>query len=1254
MTTSAQERNNGLIAHYRFNDENHIGKDSSPGGHHAEPSGLGKQPLLVSVKGRQAVRLHGGKHASSYLKLPEELLQGVDDNSGVTIAAWVYMEKGESVWERLFDFGAGPEGPYLFATRQFRGVCFAGTDLAVDPGKAYAIGEWHHVALSVAGTGGGTRSSGGPVLYVNGEAASDGSISQTSSGQYAKLRDWFRRFEDMAKAGGRYYIGASQYSADSDFMGCLSDFRVYGKALSGRDVVEIMCESLTDGEIAELALRHFLPVLPAVASQDIHLPSALMGGAVRIQWKSGNPSALSDEGKVDPSLNEPAHVSLTAVFLTGECTKETVYELTVLPNGVPAYTIEINGERELLDIGPDMYGLFYEDINNAADGGIYAELIQNRSFEAFEYDSYSHVCGEHGTSTGKKNAPLASWFGDTDKVAVMETGGLNEHFGILEKDVNARYIVGSEGMTLVNKGFNDTNGHCAIAVRDGQAYRFTVWAKSETGGSLTIQLQDAEGAAASQKLAIPVEKGSGWRKYGDREEIVLIGSRSLLGQLSITFGGEVAVDMVSLFPENVWGSQEEAASPSARSNYTGNPNYRLRRDLVETLLAMKPRFFRFPGGCISEGSHVWENVYDWKHSVGPIELRKENYNVWGYMMTLGLGYFEYFQLAEDLGALPLPVMACGVLCQARSDYANPAGGALRDYYIRNFTDLIDFAISMDFEGNQWAALRKEMGHAEPFDLRYLGIGNENWGTEFFANFEAFKSAVDAHMEEHYPGHVLHIISTVGAQADDDAYQEGWKFLSGARTGKETVTFTDGHDNIVETVEWYGKQNNYMDTIADEHYYRSNDYLLRNADRYNYYYRAYLEDGKLDERETSKVFVGEYASTDKNTLAGAVAEAAMMTGFERNADVVRLAAYAPLFNKVLTDGTYRWTPDCIWFDDETVWRTPNYYVQQLFAQHAGEKLLGSALHAYRNGKLEERRPRGGVLIGSGNGEIAVRSLRVISNADDAVWLEQDFTKPLDPRWKWLPEAEGGVWDAEEGLIFKAQAAGRNGLYFSAPEWSDYRVEVKAVKRSGTDGFFIGVGLGEPSVERRDVIEYAVGLEGDLTAVKVYKEGVEGYTLGDYSSSRSAGNLRTAIKEPVELGELYTLSANYGGGSGDKLIFGHETSKSAGRTIQCKLEAYHRDLFYSVTRDGEAMYVKLVNPDAADKPVRIAADHFGSGLSEKGEAIVLTGDKELAHLPNVNQKGNERVQPKRFALAADQKGIGLTLPAYSVTVVVWPFK
>ncbi|WP_019909043.1 alpha-L-arabinofuranosidase C-terminal domain-containing protein [Paenibacillus sp. HW567] len=1234
-----------MIAHYRFDDAGNPGKDSSGQNNHG--AATGKQPPVVSgVSGRPAVTFAGGKNGSSFIALPSTLLAGVSDNTGITVAAWVNFGKGTSVWERIFDFGNGETGPAVFLTRQLRGTLSAGGDLVVDPGRGFAGGEWMHIAISIIGTEGGKLSSAGPVVYVNGELVADGSISQTSSGNYAQLRRWFATLTETSNYSSNF-IGRSQYAADDDFAGSLSDFRIYKAGLSADKVIGVMCDSLTDEEIVKLAGDKYLSLPTAIVAHDLALPSDLLGGTVQVAWESSRPEVLSNGGRIQ-AIDAAHGVTLTAIVSKGSCTSRKSFEVSVIPPNLPPYTLNVHGNREILDVSDVLYGLFYEDINNAADGGIYAELVQNRSFESFAFDTYSHASGECGCSTGRNREPLFAWSGDVDRMSPQNSGGLNEFFNTTDKDANSYYVKVADGATIRNRGFADSNQHCAMSVRAGAKYDFTIWAKAEAAGTITVQLQSPDGGAVSDAVAVQVEGGGTWKKYGVDAKLVLTGSATVLGQLALTFAGEISIDMVSLMPQDVWGAGEEACSASAHANYQGNPNYRLRKDLVNALVDMHPKFLRFPGGCISEGSFIWENVYDWKDSVGDIELRKENYNVWGYMMTMGLGYMEYFQLAEDLNATPLPVMACGVLCQARSDYAHPAGGKLREYYIQNFTDLIDFAISTDFTGNEWAAMRRKMGHEAPFDLRYLGVGNENWGTEFYANFEVFKTSIDAYMERNYPGYTLHIISTVGAQADDDAYQQGWKFLSGNMEGSAKVAFADGHEVIEETVTWYEKQQNYMDTIADEHYYRSNEYLLNNVDRYNYYYRATNPDGSVNGKETSKVFVGEYASTDKNTLAGAVAEAAIMTGFENNADVVLLSAYAPLFNKVLTDGTYRWTPDCIWFDDETVWFTPNYYVQQLYAKYLGDKVLKTSFSTYKNGKTAELVPHGGIEIATGNAEVAMKRVTVTSNKDGSVLLDQDFAQQLDPAWQVIPGSAGSVVRAGEGLVLKAQTGGLNGLYILNDNWTDYKVEVVATRLAGEEGFYVGAGLTDIHPGTKNVIEYAIGYGGNATGVKVYKQGVEAYTLGDYSSSTAAGNLRAAQYEELADNTEYTLTLNYGGGTGERLICSYTDGRTTSRILDYKLEAYNREIFSSVTKDAAHVYVKLVNADKVDKTTQL---HFHDlHVQTAAKLVTLTGDSSLVHVPNVNKKNNERVVPGERKVSVDGNAIVLNLPANSVNVLV----
>lgn len=1211
-------RQEKLIAWYSFADQNQIGKDSSGNENHAQAMGT-RHPVIKEVCGRTAAVFQGGEYGASYLELPRELLKDVGDQNGLTISTWVCGAKASNVWERIFDFGKGQTGPYLFLTRFMRGVCFAGTDLASDAGKAIPLNEWTHIAMTITGTQGGTLSSAGPRIYINGELAADGFISQTSSGTYKKLREWLATFEEVRNYQCNY-IGHSQFAADADFCGALSDFRIYQGALAEQDIIQLMCESLSDEQIIKLAKDKYLMAPPKIINGNVELAKMLVNGKVKVTWTTDRPDVIRTDGSVTPNANATG-VTIQAELSCGALKESKSFVSTVLPKEIAPYELTIHGNNEVLDISKTLYGLFYEDINNAADGGIYAEMIQNRSFESFHFDTYDVRSGENGASTGRIHTPLQFWFGETEKVTVKNQGGLNAHFQLEDADANAYYIEVAADTTLYNRGFCDHTHQRSMNLKTGNSYYFSVWAKAKTAGKMTLVLEDANHDAVSNVVTIDVDDSDTWGKY---YASALIANRDVLGQLSIHFESEMAVDMLSLMPADVWGAREEASSETAHINYLGNSNYRLRKDLVEALVEMHPTFLRFPGGCISEGSYIWENVYDWKESVGAVEVRKENFNVWGYGMTMGLGYMEYFQLAEDLHAEPLPVMACGVLCQARSDYANPAGGKLQKKYIQNFTDLIDFAISTDFEHNKWALLRKEMGHEAPFGLHYLGVGNENWGTEFFANFEAFKYAIDCHMQKNYPGYELYIISTAGAQADDDAYQQGWKFLAGYRKGGATVRFTDGEQSFDEDVTWYENNENYMDTIVDEHYYRSNDYLLENVDRYNYYYRAY-KDGRLDESQTSKVFVGEYASSDKNTLAGAVAEAAVMTGFEKNSDVVRLAATAPLFNKVVADGTYRWTPDAIWFDNESVWRTPNYYVQQLFAKYIGTKLLDTTYETYFHGEKKVLRPHGGILIAA-DGAVDWKKLIVTGNKTKNILFQHDFAK------------------ASEELQFFT-FANMAGFYLDAPEWQNYKVEVVVEKLDEHATIYVGAGL-----DGQNLLQYCVGDENRGTGLKVYKDGKEAYTMGDYSSSVYAGNLRACYDEKVAANQEYIVTVNYGGMDDKHVIcyyqeYGVEEQKGL---LECKLEAYNRDIFHSVTTDEGHVYAKLVNAEDFVKKVRINLD--GLMVAKQAEWIILTAEAELVHTSNVNTKEAELVKPVTKMVMVEGDYLELDLPANSVNVLI----
>lgn len=1180
-----------------------------------------KAPERIEINGIDGLKFWGGDHGNSYAKVRFDPEFTINDQNGFSFCAWVYFEKSQSIWERLFDFGNGQSGPYTFLTRRTRGVCFAGEDIAIDYFASLPEREWVHIAMTVEATKDGTSTYAGPKLYVNGVCVANGAVSQTSSGRYKAMKAFFDAM--TASKDMKYYLGHSQFSADPDFSGVLSKIVFAQYVMAEHEIVEELCAGMSDEALINMAFSKYLVGPKAIIDGDIVLPESLIGGEVKVIWKSSDEKTLTSDGKIG-NVSAPQSVLLTANLIRNNEERTKTYACTVISEEDLTHVVSLNHDENGIDISDKLYGLFYEDINNAADGGIYAEMIQNRSFEAFRYDIYDARSGIHGKSTGRIATPLAYWFGDIDKVQVKNEASLGEFLGATDPRANRTYISMPKGTLIENRGFCDQPHLNAITVKEGETYYLSLWMKGS--GTLLAYLSDALGEKVSDSLT--VECGaSDWVKIGDQRTLKFVAKKTEKVSLCLYALTDCNIDMISLMPEKVWGAEAEDG-PSAKRNVACNTNYRLRRDLVQSLKKMNPKFLRFPGGCISEGSYIWENVYDWKESVGPVETRVENFNVWGYMMTMGLGYYEYFQLAEDLGATPLPVMACGVLCQARSDYAHPAGGTLREKYIQNFLDLIDFALSEDFEQNNFAKMRRDLGHPEIFDLQYLGVGNENWGHEFFANFECFKKAIDEHVLVNYPERTLTIISTVGAQGDDDAYQKGWRFLSGFETESPVVAFSDGEKEIIEQVTYYEQDSDYMMTIADEHYYRSNEYLLNNADRYHYYAPG------------SQVFVGEYASTDKNTMAGALAEAAIMTHFEERSDVVKLAATAPLFNKVRGDGLYRWTPDCIWFDDDEVWHTPNYYVQSLFAQNIGTQIVPTKISGLSNGQMKTLEPFGGFEIPVIEGSILLRHIEVVDCVTGERLFEEHFDGSMDTKIEVFGDGVELNY-TKMGLVVKNKSTSPAGLRYEA-DWNNYTCKVLVTKIDGEDGLALGVGYKQDYDGAVSSLRFVLDCYDKTTGLKVIKRNIEGYKLGDFASSEVAGNLRGVYKKSVNLGQAYELEMIH---------------NSAAKTLTCKvdedrfeltyrLNPYSHDLFVTASEDERYQYIKLVNP--YEMPLKIAIETDKERFESKAICISLTGTSENISIENVNKKQKEVIHPIQTQLDLSELD-RWNLPAYSLQII-----
>jgi Alpha-L-arabinofuranosidase len=510
------------------------------------------------------------------------------------------------------------------------------------------------------------------------------------------------------------------------------------------------------------------------------------------------------------------------------------------------------------DIQPTMWGIFFEDINLAADGGIYAELVKNRSFEFA--------------------VPLMGWHilktDPSTGVEIINRGEVNS-----ANPRFARITVDNEPFGLVNDGFR------GMGVKQGVTYNFTIWAKQEEGSSVNmkIALLNAKDEVIGSSNILPDSKD--WKKYSAS---FVSSTTDPKGKLKIWFEGKgsVDIDMVSLFPGDTW------------KNRPGG----LRADLVQLLADLKPGFLRFPGGCIVEGRDL-ANRYQWKTTVGKVEDRKVMINRWNtefshrqtpdYFQSFGMGFFEYFQLAEDIGAEPLPIMNCGMACQYNTAEMVPVDKL--DPYIQDALDLIEFANGTP--DSKWGKVRADMGHPAPFSLKMIGVGNEQWGTQYFERYKVFVKVI----KEKYPN--IKIVTGTGPSPDG-------KFFDMAASELKKLKAD----------------------IVDEHYYASPEWFMNNATRYDTY-----------DRNSYKVFAGEYAAQSKATCSPdnqnnwkcAMAEAAFMTGLERNADVVNLCSYAPLFAHV--EG-WQWKPDLIWFDNLKSYGTVNYYVQKLYSNNKGTQVL----------------------------------------------------------------------------------------------------------------------------------------------------------------------------------------------------------------------------------------------------------------------------------------------------------------------------
>ena len=608
------------------------------------------------------------------------------------------------------------------------------------------------------------------------------------------------------------------------------------------------------------------------------------------------------------------------------------------------------------EISDELYGLFYEDINHAADGGLYAELVQNRSFEFTAADEGSYT-------------PLTAWEAVAGAVTVATADPLNAN--------NLTYVRTDADTALVNAGFNT-----GMAFTEGAAYDFSVWADADASTELQVALVDAEGNALSAPVPVRVEGSGSWAKT---EAVLTAEAASTTGRLMVTAADPVSLDMVSLFPQDTFLGRENG----------------LRTDLAELIADLDPSFLRFPGGCIvNTGSFdpdSRERAYNWKDTVGPVEERRTNHNFWGYNQTYGLGYYEYFQFAEDIGAEPLPVVPVGVTgCGDSPEITDPAE---LETWVQDTLDLIEFANGP--ADSEWGSLRAEMGHPEPFGLEKIGLGNEEYKDRYLDNYPAFHDAIrEAHPE-------IAIVANAGVDDSGDIFDRNWAFAR-----------EQGAD------------------LVDEHYYNSPEWFFANNARYDTY-----------DRMGPHVFVGEYASRS-NTWWSALSEASYLTGIERNGDVVDMASYAPLLSNI---DYVDWAPDMIWYDNHRTVKSASYEIQKLFSTNAGDEVLASTLDA---NPIVSPDIAGGIGLATWNTAASYDDVKV-TGADGTTLFEDDFSTGSDG-WTVGGNA-AGAWEVTDGAYSQTALVEDARTTAGSADWSNYTMELKATKTEGSEGFLVMFGV-----------------------------------------------------------------------------------------------------------------------------------------------------------------------------------------------------
>lgn len=1055
---------------------------------------------LTDENGKNELKLSGGASvtedgnagkgllldgADGYALLPENIL-----SDSMTITAWVKLNK-LTTWGRVFDFGTDSNNNFFFApysggAARVEMKSPSGAD-TMDAQQETVRDDWVHYAVTV----------------------DNGTVSYYRNGRLIKSKSGVQALSNIKNELN--YIGKSHYDGDAYLSAVVDDFCVYDTALDRNDVCSVMAEGKIKPE--RLLDSYAIEDMQIITGDKIELPKIGV-----LTWVDKYNSGLIDtETGAVTHKNKTEQVTLAAE-VDGVSKLYTVYITGTDEN---PYTVNIDASDRSKKISDTMWGLFFEDINSSADGGLYAEMVQNRSFEMEDH--------------------LYSWKILSQHSKVQSIGGMNEN--------NPHY------MALIPNETIENDGYMGMSIKAGEKYNFSMYVMS---GNSTGEFEVSLGGDTIIVKSENAEDGI-WEKV---EGVLMPKETTDKAVLRIKNVGESCsyIDVVSLIPEDT---------------YKGHG---LRKDLMEKLEKMHPSFLRFPGGCAVEG-RTMDEAWNWKDTIGDVSERKEMINIWDtdgtYKMTYGLGFYEYFQMCEDLGMEPVPILNCGMACQVRSgsatdeEYLVPMDEL--QPYIDDALDLIAFANGTD-ESNPWTKKRIEMGHKEPFNMKYIGIGNEQYGEIYFERYNEFAKQI----HEKYPD--INLVTTSGTASSGTGNDLAWNWAN---------------------------SNQELADLMDEHYYENPDWFRQHAYRYDNYRRD----------TNTKVFLGEYASKG-NTWYNALSEAAFMTGLERNADVVKMASYAPMFAKY---GNVQWAAaNMIWFNNDDYVLTPNYYVQSLFSNNRGDYSFTTDVKM--NGIEKDGTLRGGVVLGSWGTHNEFKDISVRQGETEI---------------KLNPEYEGwhignGDWSVnEEDAFVQSSDSTGSTSWFEMENDSNYTVTLKAKKTAGGEGFQVGVA----AEDGQNYYRVNIGGWGNTTAkVQRIVNGVSAET-GNVAEQSYVGNVHINDNEwydvKVEVSD-YEIKAYLNG----EFICSYVKPQECG-------PVYASSVYKSTT--GEII-VKVVNTLGGDTNVGINVN--GANVSDSiAEVTLMSGDTSLENsLENKNA-----IVPKNSEITNASNEFTYNAPANSLSVI-----